>query len=95
MICCRLLFKEDAKKEWNNLGGSVRSLFAQKLKKCIEQPCIESMRLNGMKDYYKIKLRRIGYRLVYQVRGKALVISVVSVGKMERNHAYKAAIKRI
>jgi mRNA interferase RelE/StbE len=48
-----------------------------------------------MKDCYKIKLRRAGYRLVYQVRDNELVVSVVAVGKRERNQVYKAAIRRI
>ena len=49
-----------------------------------------------MKDCYKIKLRSSGYRLVYEVRDKELVVSVVAaVGKQERNAVYKAAIKKI
>ena len=91
----RLVFKEDAKKEWDKLDATVRSLFVKKLKERIEQPCLKSAQLNGMKDCYKIKLRRAGYRLVYQVRDKELVISVVAVGKRGRNQIYKAAIKRI
>lgn len=91
----RLVFKEEAKKEWDKLDGTVRSQFAKKLKERIEQPRIESARFQGMDDCYKIKLRRIGYRLVYQVRDFELVVSVVAVGKRERHHVYKAAIKRI
>ncbi len=91
----RLLFKEEAKKEWDNLEASVRRLFTKKLIKYLEQPCVENMRLNGMKACYKIKLRRIGYRLVYQVHDGALIISSVVIGKRERNHAYKAAIRKI
>lgn len=91
----RLLFKEEAKKEWDNLETSVRCLFIKKLTKQIEQPCVESMRLNGMKACYKIKLSRIGFRLVYQVRDGALIVCSVVVGKRERNHAYKASIQKI
>jgi len=91
----RLLFKEDAKKEWDKLDATVRSVFAKKLKDRIKQPRIESSRLCGKKDCYKIKLRRAGYRLVYQVRDKELVVSVVAVGKREKNQVYKTAIKRI
>lgn len=91
----KLVFKEEAKKEWDNLDPTVRSLFAGKLKERIEQPRIESSRLSGMKDCYKIKLRRAGYRLVYQVRDKEVVVSVVAVGKREKNLVYKIAIKRI
>ncbi len=91
----KLVFKLDAKKEWDKLDSTVRSIFAKKLKERIDQPCIESSRLSGMKDCYKIKLRRAGYRLVYQVREKELVVSVVAVGKREKNIVYKIATKRI
>ena len=91
----KLVFKIEAKKEWDSLVATVRSLFAQKLKERIEQPRIESARLNGMKDCYKIKLRRAGYRLVYQVRDNELLVSVIAVGKREKNQVYKAAIKRL
>ncbi len=91
----RLVFKVDAKKEWDDLDSTVRFVFAKKLKERIQQPRIESSRLSGMKDCYKIKLRRAGYRLVYQVRDKELVVSIVAVGKRERNLVYKIATKRI
>ncbi|MGR5308049.1 type II toxin-antitoxin system RelE family toxin, partial [Vibrio mediterranei] len=51
--------------------------------------------LNGMPNCYKIKLRSVGYRLVYEVRDDEVVVSIVAVGKRERNEVYKTAIKRI
>jgi len=91
----KLVFKRDATKEWDKLDETVRSIFAKKLKKLLGHPCIESGRLIGMRDCYKIKLRRVGYRLVYQVRDHEFVVSVITVGKRERNQVYKKAIKRI
>ena len=91
----KLVFKVDAKKEWDNLDSTVRSFFAKKLRERIQKPRIESSRLSGMKDCYKIRLRRVGFRLVYQVRDSELVVSVVAVGKRERNLVYKIASKRI
>ena len=91
----RLVFKAAAKKEWDKLDSTIREQFKKKLVERIESPRVESSRLNGMQDCYKIKLRSAGYRLVYQVRDEELVVSVVAVGKRERNHVYKAAIKRI
>jgi len=91
----RLLFRVEAKKEWDKLDTMVRTQFKKKLAERLETPRIESSRLNGMKDCYKIKLRSAGFRLVYQVRDKELVVSIVAVGKRERNAAYKAASKRI
>lgn len=91
----KLVFKLDAKKEWDSFDSTVRSIFAKKLKERIGQPRIKSARLCGLKDCYKIKLRRAGYRLVYQVRDNDLVVSVITVGKREKNQVYKTAIKRI
>lgn len=91
----RLVFKAQAKKEWDKLGATVRGQFKMKLAERIEEPRIEASRLNGMQDCYKIKLRGAGYRLVYQVRDNELVVSVIAVGKRERNAVYKAAVKRI
>ena len=39
-------------------------------------------------DRYKIKLRSAGYRLVYEVRDRELIVVVVAVGKRERNAVY-------
>jgi mRNA interferase RelE/StbE len=91
----RLAFKRDAVKEWHKLDNTVRLQFKKKLKERLLDPRIESAKLSGLDDCYKIKLRSAGYRLVYQVRDTVLVVSVVSVGKRDRNAVYKAAIKRI
>lgn len=91
----RLVFKQDAQKEWRKLDSTIREQFKKKLKQRLASPRVESARLNGMKDCYKIKLRSAGYRLVYEVRDQEVVVSVVAVGKQERNEVYKTAIKRI
>ncbi len=91
----KLVFKEQAKREWDKLDGTVRKQFASKLKERLNDPRVEASRLSGMSDCYKIKLRRAGFRLVYQVRDNELVVSVVAVGKRERNFVYKQAVKRI
>lgn len=91
----KLLFKADALKEWKLLDNSIRKQFLKKLKERVSSPHVESSRLSGMKNCYKIKLRSSGYRLVYEVRDSQLIVSVVAVGKRERNLVYKTAIKRI
>lgn len=91
----KLVFKADAEKEWRKLDSNIRSQFKKKLIERLEEPRIESARLNNMADYYKIKLRSAGYRLVYQVRDQEIVVSVVAVGKRERNQVYNIAVKRI
>jgi len=91
----RLVFKAVAKKEWDKLNSTIREQFRKKLGERLENPRVESSRLSGMQNCYKIKLRSVGYRLVYQVRDNELVVSVVAVGKRERSAVYKAASKRI
>jgi mRNA interferase RelE/StbE len=81
-------------KEWRKLDEVTRAQFKAKLAERLENPRIPSARLHGAKDRYKIKLRNAGYRLVYKVRDKQLVVLVVAVGKRERNEVYKAAMGR-
>ena len=90
-----LVFKQDAFKEWQRLDSIIKIQFKKKLVERLSNPKIESARLNGMKDCYKIKLRKAGYRLVYQVRDLEVIVSIVAVGKRERNSVYKIAAKRI
>ena len=73
----------------------VKKILKKKLQDRLQNPVIESARVHGIKDCYKIKLRQTGYRLVYKVIKKEVVILVVAVGKRERNAAYKLASKRI
>jgi mRNA interferase RelE/StbE len=90
-----LRFKEQALQEWHNLEPTIREQFAKKLRTLKENPRIDSARLSGMKNCYKIKLRKAGYRLVYEVREQEVVILIVAIGKRERNEVYKTAAKRL
>lgn len=89
-----LAFHPDALAEWRALGNSVRALFKKKLAERLEQPRVPAARLSGRQDRYKIKLRTVGYRLVYEVVDTRLLVVVVAVGKRERNAVYKAAAGR-
>jgi len=90
-----LRFKEEAKNEWDRLDPVIREHFAKKLRQGRDNPRVDSARLSGMPDCYKIKLRQAGYRLVYEVRDHEVVIVVIAVGKRERSAVYKIAAKRI
>ena len=43
----------------------------------------------------KIKLKSVGYRLVYQVEDEVLIVLVIAVGKREQSKVYKAAARRL
>ena len=87
-------FHPEALSEWRKLDASLREVFKKKLAERLENPRVPSARLSGQAARYKIKLRSVGYRLVYEVRDQAVIVIVVSVGKRERNAVYKAAAKR-
>lgn len=89
-----LSFHPDALGEWRKLDKSVREQFKKKLVERLENPRLPASQLSGQKDRFKIKLRNAGYRLVYEVRDKQLMVLVVAVGKRERNAVYKTAAMR-
>jgi mRNA interferase RelE/StbE len=90
-----LEFKESALKEWRKLDNSIRELFKKRLAERLVSPRVESSRLTGLPDCYKIKLRDAGYRLVYQVCDKLVLVTVIAVGKRENNLVYRNAKERV
>lgn len=90
----KLRFREEAQKEWDGLGATIRAQFKKKLAERLENPHVPASKLHGSPSRYKIKLRSAGYRLVYEVRDTELVVSVVAVGKRERNAVYREAASR-
>lgn len=88
-------FREDAVKEWKRLDRTIQQQFAKKLKKLSENPHIPSARLHDLKNCYKIKLRALGFRLVYEVIDNVLLITVIAVGKRERSEVYDMARTRL
>ena len=76
----------------NKLDRPLRDQFEAKLLERLANPSVESSRLSGMPDCYKIKLRAAGYLLVYQVLDERVV---VAVGKREDSALYRKAGKRL
>jgi mRNA interferase RelE/StbE len=89
-----LQFLPTALKEWEKLGGPIREQFKKKLAERLQHPRTPKDALHGLPDHYKIKLRDAGYRLVYRVEDRAVTVTVVAVGKRERNRVYKDAARR-
>jgi mRNA interferase RelE/StbE len=87
-------FLEEALKEWRKLDEGTREQFKAKLAERLINPRVPASRLSGQKDRYKIKLRSVGYRLVYEVRDRALIVVVIAVGRRDRNEVYRAAARR-
>ena len=91
----KLHFTALSEKEWRKLDSAIQELFKKKLAERLKQPRIEASRLHDLPDCYKIKLRQVGYRLVYQVQDDLVIVTVVAVGKREKNAVYLAAQARL
>lgn len=89
-----LEFREEALKEWQKLGATIKNEFKIALAKRLQNPRIPKHALHGMPDHYKIKLRAAGYRLVYRVEDSRVTVVVVAVGKRERALVYQKAKAR-
>lgn len=91
-----LEFHEDALKEWKKLDAPIRLQFKKLLERRLQEPHVRSARLHGadMQNVYKIKLRDVGYRLVYEVSEAAVTVLVLSVGKRDKSKPYISASHR-
>jgi len=86
----------EALAEWNALDGSVKEVLRKALKKRLLEPRLPGAELHGsLRDCYKIKLRKQGYRLVYSVDDGELVVLVLAVDKREDMLAYRSALARL
>ncbi len=90
-----LEFRPQAAKEWKKLDKGVRDQFQKIIKRRLLEPRIESSRLSGnLEGLYKISLKKVGYRLVYEVDDGAQVILVTAVGRRANKEVYLEASKR-
>ncbi len=89
-----LEFVESALKEWHKLSPGIRARLKNKLHERLENPHVPAAHLHGLPNCYKIKLRSVGYRLVYQVDDKVIVVTVIAIGKRDKGLVYLMAKKR-
>ncbi|MFC7557206.1 type II toxin-antitoxin system RelE/ParE family toxin [Pseudoroseomonas wenyumeiae] len=81
MTTYNLDFVEDAKKEWDALDRGIREAFKKVLARRLQEPRVVSAKLRGGANLYKIKLRDVGYRLVYEVEDNTVTVLVLAVGR--------------
>ena len=90
-----LEFHIQALKEWKKLDGFIKAQFQKALTKRLQDLRVPSDKLRGeLQNAYKIKLRDVGYRLVYEVIDNRLVVVVVAIGRRDHDDAYISAVKR-
>ena len=87
---------DDFLDDWNDLSRDVQIQLKKKLEKVQQNPHIPKNRLKGeLSSCYKIKLRKAGIRLVYQVIDDEVVILLVTVGKRADSEVYEEAKHRL
>ena len=95
LMIYELDFKESALKEWHKLDSTLRTQFKKKLAEVLKMPHIPKSKLSGGVNLYKIKLKKSGYRLVYQVSDQVVTVTVIAIGKREGSEVYNLALQRI
>jgi mRNA interferase RelE/StbE len=91
----KLRFHELAWAEWQKLDGSIKAPLKKKLLERLLAPRVSSAALSNMPDCYKIKLRQVGYRLIYKVEDSLVFVTVIAVGKRDKNQVYDTASTRL
>lgn len=91
----KLKFIPAALKEWEKLAPPIQYQFKKKLRERLENPHVLSAKLSGYEAVYKIKLRSVGYRLVYEVIDTDVVVYVLAIGKRDKDLVYKKLAGRI
>lgn len=77
-------FTPSAKKEWDKLDKSVKQMFKKALAKRLFNPIVPASKLSDLPiDCYKIKLRTIGYRLIYTIKDNVLVLLVLTINRRD------------
>jgi len=75
----RLRFVKSALREWKKLDPFIKDQFREHLKERLEHPRVESAKLRGHRDLYRIELKSVGYRLAYGVKEPEIAVYVISV----------------
>jgi mRNA interferase RelE/StbE len=91
----KLRFHELALAEWKKLDTTIRERFKKKLLERLENPHVPTAALSGMPNCYKIKLQSLGYRLVYRVDNDIVFVTVMAIGKREKQQVYRLAKSRL
>ncbi len=91
----RIEIHPKAAKEFKKAGRQIVDQALDKLQERLDNPRVQADALSNMKDCYKIKLRSVGYRLVYQVQDDRVVILILALGRRDKSKVHEDAKKRL
>ena len=92
----RLQFVPSSLADLKTLDESVKETFRKLIKKRLENPYVPGSELHGaVNGCYKIKLRKLGFRLVYMIEDDALIVMVLAVDRRQDSVVYQSAVERL
>lgn len=95
----RVGFLPEAAREFDALDGSLRKIAAKQIDKLTERPELgkplgKRMGID-LTGYRKIYFAKKGYRIVYEIHRKEVVILIIGIGRRERAEIYREVAKRL
>lgn len=79
-----LKFIPSTKKEGDKLDNSIKQMFKKALAKRLINPIVPAAKLKELPiNCYKVKLRTVGYRLIYTVNNGALILLVLTINRRD------------
>lgn len=81
----KIIIEKEALKEWRKLPGSVKERFRKKLREALDNESPTGKQLSGYPDFYRLKMKRPNYRLVYRWDSSGnIAIAVIVVDSREK-----------
>jgi mRNA interferase RelE/StbE len=92
-------FLPEAGREFDALDGSLKKFAAKQIDKLAEKPELGKplgRRLGiDLTGYRAIYFAKKGYRIVYEIRRREVVILIIGIGKRERAEIYREVATRL
>ena len=100
-----LIIHEAAEKDFEKLAGNELIQVRRALDKILINPLSEKdggygkplgrIRDIDLTGYFKVKLQKLGKRIVYKIENDVLIVVVIAVGPRANLEVYRTAAKRI
>lgn len=101
----KLEYLKEAQKEFDNLDHSQRLQVAKAIEKVLENPLpvseggkgkpLSNKCGNNLSGYYKIKLLKLGLRVVYELVRKNEIMRIIVISIRDDDEVYQTAARRI
>lgn len=81
----KIQIEQEALKEWRKLPDQVRQRFKKKLEEALNNQAPIGVELRGYPGFYRLKMKRPNYRLVYRwLESGSIAIAVVIIESREK-----------